>query len=120
MKDILFDEIDLENSVITDIDSYEKSFDYYEVTCKIDGENYRILDTRNSRCSDLVFTDTQHERGHAEWIIKKLGGNGEVKQHWNHDSSTYDDVEDCGGCYGGFDGYYGDGLDHIWELWYMD
>lgn len=120
MKDILFDEIDLENSEITDIDSYEKSYDYYEVTCKIDGEWFRILDTRNSRCSDLVFTDTQHEANHAKWIIRKLGGEGRLKQSWNHNPNTWDDVEDCGGYYDGFDGYYGDGLDCIDELRYMD
>ena len=126
MEDIMFDEISkmIENDdvcKISDVDSYEKSYDYYEVYCTINGEYYRVLDTRNSRCSDLVFTDSQHQRNHAEWIIKKLKGWGgldekevEVKESWNHNPSSWDDDEP----YGDEIGYIGDGLDCCDELNY--
>lgn len=116
MEDILFSDIDLENSEITDVYAVEgNSYDYYNVYCKINGEEYRVLDTRNSRCSDLVFTDTTHSKGHTEWLIKKLGGSvKDINFTFNHNESTWEEPM------GEFDGYYGDGLDHIEELWYMD
>lgn len=116
MKDILFDDIDL-TSEITNVHAVEKSYDYFEVNCDINGETYRVLDTRNSRCSDMVFTDTSHKKNHAEWIMRKLGEKN-VREHmaytFNHNESSWEEPV------GDFDGYYGDGLDHIEELWYMD
>lgn len=116
MKDIMLKDIDL-TSKITNINARETSYDYFQVTCDINGETYRVLDTRNSRCSDMVFTDTSHEVGHAKWIMEKLGETN-FKKHmtytFNHNESTWEEPM------GEFDGYYGDGLDHIEELWYMD
>lgn len=118
MKDILFDNINLEQvDKITNIYAIETSYDYFEVRCDIDGEEHRILDTRRSRCSDMVFTDTSHTKHHAEGIMKKLGlENAESKMQYtfNHNPQCWE--EDIGE----FDGYYGDGLDHIEELWYLD
>ena len=115
MKDVMFEEIDLEKCTITDVSAVEKAYDYFEVTCYIDGECCRILDTRNSRISDIVFTDTQHEVNHAEWLFEKLGGNVKKMTYiFNHNSSTWEEP------IGEFDGYYCDGLDHIEELWYID
>lgn len=108
MKDILFDDIDFENSTIKYVQALEKSYDYYEITCDINGETHRILDTRNSRCSDLVFTDSQHEENHAEYIVKKLGGDkSSFVQRFNHNPACWDD--DCS--YGDEVDYIGDGLD---------
>ena len=112
MKDILFEDIDLTQE-ITSVCATETSYDYFQVECRINGEDYRILDTRNSRCSDLVFTDSSHSKNHAEWIMDKLGG-GKFHYTYNHDESSWE--EDIGE----FDGYYGDGLDHIDELYYLD
>ena len=129
MKDILFD--DLKQMILNDelceiscINSYEKSYDYYEITCDINGESCRITDTRNSRCSDLVFTDTQHQAGHAEFIVKKLkewsgketNGEVELKQSWNHNPACWDDNYE----YGDEIDYIGDGLDCAddWGEWY--
>lgn len=116
MEDILFDEIDIENSEISNVYAVEgNTYDYYNVYCKIDGVEHRVTDTRNSRCSDLVFTDTAHSRNHTEWLIEKLGGNvKDITCTFNHNSSQWEEPM------GEFDGYYGDGLDHIEELWYMD
>lgn len=114
MEDIMFGDIDLSQK-ITDVYAVEKSYDYFEVYCKINNIEYRVLDTRNSRCSDMVFTDTQHSKNHTEWLIEKLkGSKKDMTYTFNHNSSTWDEPM------GEFDGYYGDGLDHIEELWYMD
>ena len=111
MKDILFDDINLKESKIENVHSTETSYDYFTVYCTINDEEYRILDTRNSKCSDMVFTDTSHSKHHAEWLINKLGGNKEKMSYkYNHNPSCWE--EDIGD----FDGYYGDGLDHIEEL----
>lgn len=112
MKDIMFEDIDL-GKEISNVSAVETSYDYFRVECEIDGESYRVLDTRNSRCSDLVFTDTSHAKNHAKWIMEKLGG-GKFYYTYNHNSNSWE--EDIGD----FDGYYGDGLDHIEELYYMD
>lgn len=116
MRDIMFEDIDLKNDIITNIDSYEKSYGFYEVYCNINGEYCRVLDTRYSRCSDLIFKDTQHSESHAKWLIKKLGGKGEVKQSWNHNPSTWDDDQS----YGDEISYIGDGLDCAddWAYWW--
>lgn len=112
MRDVLFDDIDLKAHTITDVYTEETSYDYFAVYCKIDGEECRILDTRNSRCSDMVFTDTSHAKGHAESLVKKLGGDvKEMSYRFNHNPNEWE--EDIGE----FDGYYGDGLDHIEELY---
>ena len=112
MEDIMFKDIDLTKE-ITNVSATETSYDYFQVECKIDGVWYRVLDTRNSRCSDLVFTDTSHKKNHAKWLMDELGG-GEFHYTYNHNSNHWE--EDIGE----FDGYYGDGLDHIEELYYMD
>ena len=112
MEDIMFSDIDLSKS-ISDVCATETSYDDIKVECRIDGVWYRVLDTRNSRCSDMVFTDTSHNKNHTEWIMKKLGG-GEFHYTFNHNSSDWEEP------IGEFDGYYGDGLDHIEELYYMD
>ena len=116
MEDILFEDINIENSEISDVYAVEgNSYDYFTVYCKINGVEHRVLDKRNSRCSDMVFTDTQHNKNHTVWLIEKLGGNVKnINYTFNHNSSTWE--EPIGEC----DGYYGDGLDHIEELWYMD
>ena len=115
MEDIMFDDINLEESRIENVHAIETSYDYFEVRCEIDGETCRVLDTRNSRCSDMVFTDTSHNCNHTEWMIKKLGGSiKNISYKFNHNESDWEEP------IGEFDGYYGDGLDHIEELWYMD
>lgn len=125
MKDILFDDIKemiLNDNLcrIRDIDAYEKSYDYYEITCYINDEYCRILDTRNSRCSNLVFTDTQHYKGHAESIVKSLkkwageDENIKLKESWNHNPSTWDDDHP----YGDEISYIGDGLDCADDIGY--
>lgn len=108
----MLDEIDLTRK-ITNVCATETSYDYFRVECNIDGEFYRVLDTRNSRCSDLVFTDTSHSKSHANMIMRKLGG-GKFHYTFNHNPSTWEEPM------GDFDSYYGDGLDHIEELYYMD
>ena len=120
MKDILFDDIN-KNSEISDFYAVETSYDYFEIHCKIDGVEYRVLDTRRSRCSDMVFTDTSHQINHTEYLLKELGFTGNLDKvlHYtfNHNPSTWEeDYEDDEG----FDGWYGDGLDHIEELYYID
>ena len=110
MKDIMFDEINkqfIEN--IESISAVEKSYDYYEITVWKDGELFRITDTRNSRCSDLVFTDTQHEENHARYIIKQLNGDPDscMSQRFNHNPACWDDDRE----YGDEVDYIGDGLD---------
>ena len=112
MEDIMFEDIDLTQE-ITDVYAVETSYDYFRVEFWVDDKKYRVLDTRNSRCSDMVFTDTSHEKNHAEWIMKKLVG-GKFHYRYNHNPSTWEEP------IGEFDGYYGDGLDHIDELYYMD
>ena len=112
MEDILFKDIDLTKD-IRNVSATETSYDYFRVECEIDGVWYRVLDTRNSRCSDMVFTDTSHKKNHAEWLMEKLGG-GKFHYTFNHNESSWEEPM------GEFDGYYGDGLDHIEELWYMD
>lgn len=112
MEDIMFSDIDL-SADIKNVYATETSYDYFCVECEINGKMYRVLDTRNSRCSDMVFTDTSHEKNHAEWIMEKLGG-GKFNYRYNHNPECWE--EDIGE----FDGYYGDGLDHIEELYYLD
>lgn len=112
MEDIMFSDIDL-SADIKNVYATETSYDYFRVECEINGKMYRVLDTRNSRCSDMVFTDTSHEKNHAEWIMEKLGG-GKFNYRYNHNPDCWE--EDIGE----FDGYYGDGLDHIEELYYLD
>ena len=117
MEDIMFDDIDLEKMNVVNVSAVETSYDYFRVECEIDGVYYRVLDTRNSRCSDMVFTDTSHAKSHTEWLLKKLGvtdPESKMSYIYNHNSSCWE--EDVGE----FDGYYGDGLDHIEELYYMD
>ena len=111
MKDIMFDDITM-NFIdeIESISAVEKSYDCYEVTVWTkDDELYRVLDTRNSRCSDLVYTDSQHEKNHARWLIRRLGGNPDevMIERFNHNPACWDD--DCG--YGDEVDYIGDGLD---------
>lgn len=113
MKDILFDDIDLSQE-ISDVYAVEKSYDYFAVFCRINGEEYKVLDTRNSRCSDMVFTDSSHSKSHTYWLIEKLGGSKDkITYTFNHNPSCWE--EDIGE----FDGYYDDGLDHIEELYYL-
>lgn len=108
MKDIMFDDIDFTNSEIKSISAVEKSYDWYEITCYINGESYRITDTRNSRCSDMVFIDTQHEKGHAIYLLKKLGGNEkDLIQRFIHNPTCWEDNYE----YGDEVDYIGDGLD---------
>ena len=121
MKDIMFDELNEEFiQNINTISAVEKNYDYYEITVWNNDKLFRILDTRNSRCSDLIFTDAEHEENHARYIIKKLGGNPDeiMHQRFNHNPACWDD--DCSDYDDNFDGYYGDGLDNIEELYYMD
>ena len=95
-------------------------YDYFKVCVVTDDyQDYIITDTRNSRVSDMVFTDTTHDRIVTENIVRQIQDKiGEVKVHWNyhfiHNEQCWE--EDTGD----FDGYYGDGLDHIEELNYMD
>lgn len=112
MKDIMFSDIDLTQD-ITNVSATETSYDWFQVECEINGEWFRVLDTRNSRCSDMVFTDTSHQKNHAKWLMEKLGG-GKLHYTFNHNESSWEEP------IGEFDGYYGDGLDHIEELYYMD
>lgn len=114
MKDIMFDDIK-DISKITSIDSYEKHYDEYEIYIDMEGETFRVCDTRNSRCSDLVFTDTCHQSGHASWIHKQLGGDGKLNQHWNHNPRCWEDDEP----YGDEISYIGDGLDCCDELMWL-
>ena len=124
--DVLYDDIkeSIEKGTVTveNIHGIETSYDYFQVECTIDGVDYRILDTRCSRCSDMVFTDTSHTKNHTVWLIEKLGYKGNPEKvltyTFNHNPSTWDEPYDDYD--GGFDGYYGDGLDHIEELWYLD
>lgn len=118
MEDILFEDlmkkIEDEKYKVVYVGGTETSYDYFQVEVRLDKDkSYRVLDTRNSRCSDMVFTDTSHSKNHAEGIMEQLGG-GKLTYTFNHNPSTWD--EDIGE----FDGYYGDGLDHIEELYYMD
>ena len=123
MKDIMIDNLEKvvnKNSKIKYISATETSYDYFRVECTIDDVNYRLLETRHSRCSDMVFTDTSHSKGVAKSIIKKileLGGKKEdVNWYYTYNHNPQCWEEDIGE----FDGYYNDGLDHIEELNYME
>lgn len=122
MIDILLDDllkmID-ENTEIKYFSATETSYDYFKVECDINEKSYRILETRNSRCSDMVFTDTSHDECTVNYIVKKIKeivGDVEFNLYYtyNHNPACWE--ED----YGDFDGYYDDGLDHIEELYYME
>lgn len=121
MKDIHFDKLKekLKNKEISikEVSATEKQYDYFRIECNIDGEYYRIVD-RNGRFEDL--TDTIHTEDYTKFILKEIGfENTKLNYTFIHNPELWDN--DCGDVYDNeFDGYYGDGLDQIEELYYMD
>ena len=120
MEDIMFEDlmekIKNENVEIKSASAIEKQYDYFRVECNIDGKYYRIVD-RNGRFENV--TDTIHTENWAKHMLKEIGHEDvELIYTFIHNPSLWDDCDDAYNCE--FDSYYGDGLDHIEELWYMD
>ena len=109
---------DIENKTVESVSCYEAGYDEFKITMKVDGEYVVLCRMETSRCN----TSIQHKRTRwtpsgAQGILDKYAPGEKITFSWNHNPSTWDDCDDD--YYDDYT-YYGDGLDCIEELYYMD
>ena len=97
---------DLDKHNVTSASGVERHYGEFKIQVKIEDKWYDVVKSNGSH----MFGES-----YAEELIKKYGDeDDELIYRFIHDPRLWE--EDIGE----FDGYYGDGLDHIDELYYMD
>ena len=116
MKDIFVK--DLEGKTVENVSCHVAQYDEFKITMKVDGEYCVLCRMETSRCN----TSIQHKRTYwspngAQNILDKYAPGKKISYSWNHNPATWDD--DCDDGYNDYT-FYGDGLDCMEDLYYMD